>query len=135
MDKQDDQPELQRLLRIAAAVDVFSFWTTEPVAKAPHVELAAWRVMQLPDGTRHFVGTNLLENSSGRVSSRIVNFDAARATAITDSGRAYLLVGPDGRSGDSDYVWRRWVEQEDVAEWLDVTTEVVEDIRNAQGSK
>lgn len=132
MEHTEDMNQLARLRRMAQAADAYSFWVIGPVEESPHVELAAWRVMQLVDGSRHLVGTSLGDNSAGRVSSRIVCFDALRSAAVTDSGRVYQLVGAPGRSSDNDYVWARWVEQAELFGWMDVTSVVVADILRAQ---
>ena len=83
-----------------------------PVNVAPKVELIRWRVYELSsphwEGTsRHFVGWNITENT-GRVSSKIEQFDANQRTGITESGRRYVLIGPYGNDSDANWVFNVW---------------------------
>lgn len=57
--------------------------------------------------TRHLVGY-AVEDREGRVSSPIVEFDAATRRARTKSGRVYRLRGSPGTDPDADHVWRSW---------------------------
>ena len=58
-----------------------SIWGPTSVSDTPVLELRRWSVFQDEKGERHFVGYNITEGE-GRVSSTIVEFDAA-----TDTGR------------------------------------------------
>ncbi len=98
-------------------------WTTVPVTEQPSLTLEDWSVRQLPDGARHFVG-RCIENSEGRVSSAVTEFDAQTLRGRTDSGRVYQLAGPPRRDPDAEYVWRRWLEINDETAWVDVTGEL-----------
>jgi len=127
--------ELMRLQRMADAAEAFSIWTSTSIDEAPEIELSAWRVMQLVDGSRHLVGTNLTEDSTGRVSSRIVSLDAGRVTAVTDSGRVYRLVGGHGQSTDSNYVWRRWLRSIGSPASMDVTETVLDELKGMRNGQ
>jgi hypothetical protein len=105
-------------------------WACAPVAERPELVLTDWRVFSVPlpgltECTRHFVGYNVTERE-GRVSSAIVQFDAATMRGVTKSGRVYALQGRPGRDGDGEYTWSRWKRINDVtdAEAIDVTAEV-----------
>ena len=121
-----DESLSKRLQRIAEAAEAFSFWASSTIEQTPQVDLADWRVMQLADGSRHLVGTNLTEGMTGRVSSRVVALDSAHALAKTKSGRVYKLHGPPGRTQDADYTWHRWLKQMGSPSWADVTSTVLE---------
>ena len=82
-------------------------WATTPVSETPEIVLRSWRVMQLKDGDRHFVGYNVTEHE-GRVSSKIVQFDKETMRGVTASGRVYQLEGPSGYNGDAIYTWNKW---------------------------
>lgn len=98
-------------------------WRTQPVTDQPSLTLESWSVRQLPGGDRHFVGW-CIENGEGRVSSAITEFDAQTRRGRTGSGRVYQLAGPPGRDPDADYVWRRWLEINELTEWVDVSGEL-----------
>lgn len=138
-----DEATLRRLQRMADAAHALSVWKATSTEQTPTVSLSAWRVMELGDGSRHLVGTNLTERSDGRVSSPIVSVtgpgDGFRtvspgtrpaAMVVTASRRIYRLVGAPGRSGDSDYVWRRWLAGLGSPEWTDVTAVVLGELQS-----
>ena len=56
----------------------------------------------------HFNGYNYRDRE-GRMSSRIVEFDAERMVGRTRSGRVYELKGPPDFDLDAEYVLRRWI--------------------------
>lgn len=85
-----------------------SVWRTRPVDEVPSIVLENWRVMELDDGDRHFVGYNVTEGS-GRVSSKIETFDKETMRGTTRSGRVYELRGPTGWDSDAAYVWANWL--------------------------
>ena len=106
-------------------------WSIAPVEVRPEVTLTGWQVfeVQLPglvgQSTRHLVGYSL-EDQQGQVSSPVKLFSPSEAAGVTQSGRAYLLLGRPGMGADAEYVWNRWksiwkVPQESVQ---DVTSEV-----------
>ncbi|WP_080431611.1 hypothetical protein [Burkholderia ubonensis] len=99
-----------------------ALWKIGPVAVEPEVSIARWRVLEIDDGTRHFVGADE-RDFSGRVSSAIVAFDYETLRGKTRSGRAYQLVGNPGRSDNADYVWQRWCEVNEVKSFSDVTAQ------------
>lgn len=82
-------------------------WATTPVDEVPEIVLRQWRVMELKDGDRHFVGYNVTEGE-GRVSSKIVTYDPVTKRGVTQSGRVYQLDGSPGYNGDAIYVWNKW---------------------------
>lgn len=100
-----------------------SFWSASSLADIPEIELTRWQVMQLPHGDRHFVGWNVTERE-GRVSSKIVEFDAATRSGRTSSGRVYQLRGPTGHDGDGAYTWGRWMQRSGAVDCTDVSQEV-----------
>lgn len=107
-------------------------WRTQPVSRQPQLTLTDWRVMQLHDGDRHLVGY-CIENREGRVSSVVRKFDAAARALETGTGRVYRLSGPPGRSADADYVWRTWLEANQLTHAEDVSGEVYDAILSAGG--
>lgn len=138
-----DEATLRRLQRMADAAHALSVWNATPTEQTPTVSLSAWRVMELGDGSRHLVGTDLTERSDGRVSSHIVSVTGPgdgfvtvspgtrpAAVVVTASGRTYHLVGAPGRSGDSEYVWRRWLDGLGSPEWVDVTATVLSELQH-----
>lgn len=82
-----------------------------------------WRVF-LVDGCWHVVGW-CVEDQAGRVTSAIAGFDPVLHTAVTKSGRRYLLTGPPGDNGDADYTWHRWKHVHQVNAVLEVTGKVL----------
>ena len=99
-----------------------SVWSASSLTEVPEIELTNWQVMQLPHGDRHFVGWNMTERE-GRVSSKIVEFDAATRCGRTRSGRVYQLRGPTGHDGDGAYTWGCWMQRNGAA-CTDVSDEV-----------
>ena len=93
------------------------------LTEVPEIELTRWQVMQLPHGDRHFVGWNVTERE-GRVSSKIVEFDATTRCGRTSSGRVYQLRGPTGHDGDGAYTWGRWMQRNGAVDCTDVSDEV-----------
>ena len=83
---QPDQVELDRLQRISAAAEAFSFWPSTGTEVTPEINLSAWRLMRLASGAMHLVGTNDTEGGTGRVSSRIYELSESQRTASTSSG-------------------------------------------------
>ena len=79
--------------------------------------------MQLPNGERHFIGWNVTERE-GRVSSKIVEFDAVTRRGRTGSGRFYQLRGRSCHDGDGVYTWERWMKFNNAVACTDVSAEV-----------
>ena len=100
-----------------------SYWAATPVAEVAEIELTRWQVMQLSHGDRHFVGWNVTEHE-GRVSSKIVGFDAATCRGHTCSGRIYQLCRRAGHDGDAAYAWGRWVQVNAVLDCTDMSAAV-----------
>lgn len=95
-------------------------WSPRPASELPRILLSQWRVFELADGSRHFVGIDMFDRS-GRVSSPIVTLDAAARQGTTHTGRIYELVGRHGWSVQAEYVWNRWCEIYGVTSYADVT--------------
>lgn len=100
-----------------------ALWAARPVSEQPEIILGSWRIYEVPDGTRHFVG-KLLNGGGGRVSSSINVFDKMSMSGITRSGRVYTLIGDPGFNADADYVWKAWMQGKGFATYEDVTSEV-----------
>ncbi|MHB9838296.1 hypothetical protein Q8F57_026070 [Paraburkholderia terrae] len=101
---------------------MMALWNIAPVTSEPEVSIARWRVLQIHDGTKHFVGASE-RDFSGRVSSGIVAFDSKTRRGRTLSGRVYQLVGSPGQSADADYVWQQWCLVNEVKSFTDVTVQ------------
>ena len=97
-----------------------SVWKVAPVEDAPEIVLSDWQVMQLENGSRHFVGRNLTDDE-GRVSSSIVAFDPVTLRGRTLSGRVYQLRGRTGLDLDGQHVWGYWTRARGIAECVDVS--------------
>lgn len=95
-------------------------WRTAPVAYEPEILLGHWRIIELPDGDRHFYGYRL-DAAEGRVSSKIVTYDPVAKRGVTRSGRVYRLEGESGFHPDAEYVWAAWKRLNDVVEFKDIT--------------
>lgn len=108
-------------------------WNVAAVEEEPSLVLRDWRVYEVrgvyeEEGlSRHFVGTRI-DELSGRVSSGIKIFDAARRRGTTSSGRVYQLLGRPGSSPDGDYVWAAFCRINAVREVRDVTVELLEQV-------
>ena len=100
-----------------------SVWSASSLTEVPEIVLTDWQVMQLPSGARHFVGWNVTEGE-GRVSSKIVEFDAATRRGRTFSGQVYQLRGPTGHDGDGAYTWGRWMQRNGAVDCTDGSDEV-----------
>lgn len=100
-----------------------SVWSATSLTEVPEIELTRWQVMQLPCGARHFVGWNVTERE-GRVSSKIVAFDAATRRGRTCSGRSYQLRGLSGPDCDGAYTWGRWMKANAAQDCTDVSQDV-----------
>ena len=130
---------LEQLL-LAGVIDHIietSVWTASLLTEVPEIELTSWQGMQLPHGARHFVGWNVTERE-GRVSSKIVEFDATTRRGRTHSGRVYQLRGAAGRDGDGVYTWGRWMQRNGAADCIDVSDEVqaiIDAARRDQGAE
>jgi hypothetical protein len=95
-------------------------WRPRPASELPRIPLSRWRIFEIQDGSRHFVGVDMFD-SSGRVSSPIVTFDPATMQGTTQTGRIYELIGRTGSSLNVEYVWTRWCELYEVTSYIDVT--------------
>jgi hypothetical protein len=81
-----------------------SVWSAADLSAEPQIRLIEWTIKQDQHGNRYFVGTRA-DDRTGRVSTRIVEFDENRRRGRTQSGRVYELVGPPGYSSNGEYVW------------------------------
>lgn len=100
-----------------------SVWSTKPITEQPQVVLRDWRIIEVSDGetsSTHFIGY-FDENHEGRVSSRMINFDASTMSGVTKSGRIYKLVGEPGYNSDAGYVWARWKSNYLITQETDLT--------------
>jgi len=89
------------------------------------IHLQYWSIREFEGGSRHLVGHSL-ETFEGRVSTALVALDAESFTAVTQSGRRYILVGPSGFDSDGDYVWNIVAPIIGNGQpWRDVTEEVM----------
>lgn len=62
------------------------------VNEQPSIHLTYWNILQEEDGFS-FCGTR--PESGFRFSTKIVSFDESTMTGVTESGRKYILVGPE----------------------------------------
>lgn len=76
--------------------------TAAPHSDQPVVELHDWRLVKTEQGSTHIVG---MEEAAGRVSTNVVEFDEVTKTAVTASGRQYVLLGETGSHPISNRVW------------------------------
>lgn len=77
------------------------------VTEQPFVEISQWNVFQFPNGDRHLVGYVGVEGR-GRVTSKLMHWNATEKVLTTRSGRKYHLNGPPMYNHDAEYVWRVW---------------------------
>jgi hypothetical protein len=81
-----------------------------PVSLQPTTQLTHWQIhwVTRSDGAieHHLVGR---ADREGRISSKVVQVDAAQRMVTTRSGRVYLLAGEPGFDSDAQYVWNRWL--------------------------
>ena len=66
-------------------------WAVASITEEPEVLLSDWQVVEIPGGTRHFVGYNQ-SLREGRVSSMIVEFDPATRTGINNQNNAGRVI-------------------------------------------
>lgn len=115
-------------------------WQVAKVDERPSVTLRDWGVFAVPHEdssqppTRHLVGW-AREDRQGQVSSAIQVFDPSSSSCVSASGRVYRLQGKPGVGEGSDamYVWRIWLRRMGDPAAADVTDQIVEAIRQAQG--
>lgn len=100
-------------------------WAVAGVDVQPEITLVRWRVIELPNNCRHFVGY-ALENREGRVSSRIEKFDFENVRGITSSGRVYALRGRPSRDSNAEYVFDAWLQSNSIEQYADVTKEIAD---------
>jgi hypothetical protein len=100
-------------------------WKPGSISELPKIPLSRWRIFELADGSRHFVGIDMFDQS-GRVSSPIVTFDPVARQGTTQTGRIYELIGQQGWSPQAEYVLQRWCGLYDVASYTDVTERLLE---------
>jgi hypothetical protein len=82
-----------------------------PVRLQPTTQMTHWQIHQVTrrDGAveQHLVGR---ADGEGRVSSTVLNVDAAQRRVTTRSGRVYWLAGDPGTDSDAQYVWNWWLD-------------------------
>lgn len=118
---------------IQAILDA-SVWTVPSPDDEPEIVLKNWKVMQLPNRDRHFVGWNVAYRE-GRASTKIVAFDPETSLGKTVSGRIYELLGRSGSDSDGMHTWRRWMAVNGVKEYVDVSAQTQAIIDSAQLKK
>lgn len=123
-------PNLSDVLEAIKNDPNLGIYKPSPVSVESCIPMSNWSIRQVKgikegeETTDHLVGFN--NNSyNGRVSSAIISFDPIKAICITQSGRAYHLLGDPGYSSDGEYVWGRWVDingvkKEDIKDVTDV---------------
>lgn len=93
------------------------------------VHLERWSIREFESGKKFFVGF-CRDSRDGRVSTEIVQLDAADRRGRTASGRIYHLVGPSGYHSDAEYVFNHVAKIiGDDCSWRDVTAELIPDCR------
>ncbi|HDR9355876.1 hypothetical protein [Burkholderia multivorans] len=107
-------------------------WKPLPVSELSTIPLSRWRIFELSDGTRHFVGVDMWDRS-GRVSSPIATFDPVAMRGTTYTGRIYELVGKPSEALQAEYVWKRWCELYEVTSYADVTQLLLDGEEDANG--
>ena len=99
-------------------------WKPTPVDASPTLNMRPWTLIRTGRGDVHVVGYNITEGE-GRVSSPILEFDLATRTAVTRSGRRYVLRGKPGANADASYTFAVWCDAMKVLSWTDVSAEVL----------
>lgn len=98
-----------------------SIWGSASVTDEPEITLIDWVIKEAVDGSRYFVGTRTDDRSyTGRVSTKVVEFDSVTNCGKTKSGRVYSLVGKPGYSSHGDYVWSIYKKANQIVEKPDV---------------
>ena len=104
-----------------------------PVSREPVAVMTQWRLFQLLGltgrGSRHLVGR---AGGEGRVCSALASIDLVSLTAVSGSGRIYLLQGPHGHDPDAQYVWDAWTQVTGATHARDVTRALLR-LRGLQG--
>ncbi len=99
----DNTPRIGSLEEISNLLSsVPNVWQVTSIDNEPEVKLARWSIKKMKEGN-FFVGDHI--GHSGRVSTKIVQFDEEKKRGITESGRVYELVGAEGYSSNGEYVW------------------------------
>lgn len=103
-----------------------SLWRPGTTQQEPQTRLIDWRIPSTSyaepsrAASHHFVGCDP-RDGSGRISSPIESFDAARRRGVTRSGRVYELLGESLPASEARYVWDRHCEINGMGEWTDTT--------------
>ncbi len=103
----NSKPDVEALEAIAEAAIAASLWTVDAVAAEPEIALVQWSIRRDTAGASYFVGARA-DDYTGRVSTRVVEFDPKMRRGRTASGRVYELLGPPGYSADAEYVWEAY---------------------------
>ena len=87
-------------------------WKPKTVQDEPEVVLTNWAIVELTSelwagSTVHFVGYNSLYRE-GRVTSPLMSYNPIKKSAITRSGRHYVLSGEPGLNPDASYVFETY---------------------------
>lgn len=90
----------------------------------PYVRLSAWMLLEDARGRRYFVG-RCEDTGQSRISSAIRYFDSHKRRGTTFSGRVYALSGEAGIDPETRRVLERWLDLNQMAEWKDVSGELL----------
>lgn len=89
-----------------------SVWLPPTVEEQSEVSLVSWGAKSSCPRSEHQPFTLLAcanFGAVGRESSLVVKVNASNRSVVTNSGRAYRLVGAPAMQGDVAYVVQRWV--------------------------
>lgn len=102
-----------------------SLFNIAPITEQPKENIESWSVREVQinsetQRTRHLVGY-IAWQYSGRVTSKIMEFDKEKMLVKTASGRIYHLKGEPGSHLDGEYVWDQWTGYNQAKDEIDVT--------------
>lgn len=104
---------------------VFTIQPGQSVEERPRVVLIRWRAMMTDSGEVHLVGY-ALETARGRVSTPVQSLDPQARTAITASGRVYVLEGAPGGEPTAVQLWAECARIDGITRWCEVTQEIAQ---------
>ena len=99
-------------------------WRPSSVDATPELVVRSWMLIRTGCNDVHIVGYNVTEGE-GRVSSPLKMFDPATRTAVTRSGRRYVLRESPGMNLNAQYTFAAWCEIFRMTSWTDVTAEIL----------
>lgn len=89
-------------------------WRTEPIDDEPEMRLSPCRILELPNGDRHFCGYDARRRAAC-VSQRISAFDPRRRRGATKAGRVYELAEPGQLNHAAEAALGEWLSLRGVA--------------------